>query len=150
MLTQTTASNSLSLARRRGVVAVVVREERLLVIRRAKGIVAPGAYCFPGGGIESGESEQTALRREITEELGVAVQPHSRLWDSVTPWGVELVWWQAHLSIEAAIAPNPSEVAAVHWLTIEEMRGLPELLESNHHFLDALAAGEFSVEGLGS
>jgi 8-oxo-dGTP diphosphatase len=150
MSTPSPFSDSASLPHRRGVVAVVVREQRLLVIRRAKGIAAPGAYCFPGGGIEVGETEQIALRREIDEELGVEVQPLRRLWNSVTPWEVTLAWWEARLSDEAALVPNPDEVAEVHWLTIEEMRALPELLESNHHFLDAMGAGQFSVEGLDS
>ena len=46
--------------RRRGVVAVIVRDQRLLVIRRASGVAAPGMYCFPGGGIEPGEIEEEA------------------------------------------------------------------------------------------
>lgn len=134
--------------RRRGVVAVIVQDARLLVIRRAEGIVAPGSYCFPGGGIEDGESEELALRREMHEELGVAVRPWRRLWQSVTPWGVALAWWQARISNDAELVPNPCEVADVHWLTIEEMRALPELLESNHHFLDTLSSGQIRVDGL--
>ena len=39
---------------RRGVVAVVVLEERFLVIRRSQEVVAPGTYCFPGGAVEAG------------------------------------------------------------------------------------------------
>jgi 8-oxo-dGTP pyrophosphatase MutT (NUDIX family) len=50
---------------RRGVVAVVLRDERFLVIRRAAGVVAPGAFCFPGGGVEGDESETQALVREF-------------------------------------------------------------------------------------
>jgi hypothetical protein len=49
------AENHGGAVRRRGVIAVVVREGRLLVIRRAQCVVAPGAICFPGGGIEPGE-----------------------------------------------------------------------------------------------
>src|SRR5437899_2455576 len=78
---------------RRGVVAVVNRGGRLLVIRRSQQVVAPGAICFPGGGIEAGESETDALVREVQEELGVAVMPLKRLWQSVTPWNVDLAWW---------------------------------------------------------
>ncbi len=44
--------------------AVIERDERLLIIRQAEGIAAPGAYCFPGGGIEKGETEAEALVRE--------------------------------------------------------------------------------------
>lgn len=130
--------------------AVVARGDRLLVIRRAEQISAPGAFCFPGGGIESGESETVALRRELLEELGVRIQPQRRLWESVTPWGVRLFWWQARIESGSIPVANPNEVASVHWMTVQEMRSLPKLLESNHHFLDAMAADSFSVDDLAS
>ena len=130
---------------RRGVVAVIVRGQTLLVIRRAQGIAAPGKYCFPGGGIEQGESEEQALVRELQEELGASVQPLRRLWDSVTPWGVELAWWLAELDERAILVANPAEVAASHWLTIAEMEALEELLESNREFLRRIRAGAIEL-----
>ena len=124
--------------RRRGAVAVIERDERLLIIRRAEGIAAPGAYCFPGGGIEKGETEAEALVREIREELGVGVRPLGRLWQSVTQWQVELAWWLADLEPDAQLAPNPAEVAAIHWVSVAELAAWPGLLSSNHDFLRRL------------
>ncbi|HEY1784258.1 MAG TPA: NUDIX domain-containing protein [Pirellulales bacterium] len=131
---------------RRGVVAVVPRDERLLVIRRSALVVAPGAYCFPGGGIEGEETEPAALVREIQEELGLDIVPLRRLWQSVTPWQVELAWWLVRLPAGAEPVPNPAEVAACEWHTPEAMRRLPGLLESNLAFLDALAAGQICLD----
>ncbi|HVA49739.1 MAG TPA: NUDIX domain-containing protein [Pirellulales bacterium] len=131
---------------RRGAVAVIRDGDKLLVIRRAQQVVAPGAYCFPGGGIEPGESEEEALIRELVEELHVEVRPHRRLWSSVTPWKVELVWWLACLPPGSMPVPAPAEVESFHWHTIDEIGELPELLESNRQFLAALARGEFSLE----
>jgi len=128
--------------RRRGVVAVVVRQGRFLVIRRAAAVVAPGMICFPGGEGEGAETEEETLVREIREELGVAIEPIRRVWRSVTPWQVELSWWLSRIAEGELLRPNPAEVASVHWQTAGELRRLPNLLESNHHFLDALDAGE--------
>ncbi len=128
---------------RHGVVAVIVRDERLLVIRRSQSVVAPGAYCFPGGGIEAGESEEQALRRELVEELSICVEPIRRLWQCTTAWNVRLSWWLASYPSDSMICPNPAEVESTHWLLPSEIRTLPELLSSNHVFLDALDAGEF-------
>ena len=59
----------------RGVVAVVLRGDRFLVIRRSQVVRAPGMHCFPGGSIEAGESESDAVRREMLEELALAAEP---------------------------------------------------------------------------
>lgn len=131
---------------RRGAVAVIVREGRFLVICRSRHVVAPGAYCFPGGAIEPGESEEEALVREISEELRVRIRPIRRVWQSITPWDVALAWWGSEFDATQSITPNPAEVESVHWLTPDEMTGLSGLLESNHAFLDALAAGEVELD----
>ncbi len=131
---------------RRGAVAVIVRDGRLLVIRRSASVVAPGAYCFPGGGIEAGESEEQALVREIEEELGVRVRPVRRIWQSVTAWHVELAWWLAELPSDAQLVPNPAEVESAHWVSAPELPGWDGLLASNHDFLKALAAGEITLD----
>ena len=130
---------------KRGVVAVVPRRDRLLVIRRSQSVVAPGAYCFPGGGIHDDESEPVAVVREMQEELDVAATPRHCLWRSVTPWKVELAWWLVELPADCVLVPNQDEVEAVHWLTPDEMRAIAGLLESNHHFLDAWRRAEFAL-----
>lgn len=131
---------------RRGAVAVIRDRDRLLVIRRSQQVVAPGAYCFPGGGIEFGESEQDALVRELREELNVDVVPLRRLWWSTTPWSVELAWWLARLAPGFSPQPAPAEVESFHWHTVEELVALPDLLQSNRQFLAALARGEISLD----
>ena len=127
---------------RRGVVAVIVREGRFLVIRRSLTVEAPGAYCFPGGAIEPGESEEQALVREIQEELGVAVLPLRRLWVSQTSWQVDLAWWLAEYPLDAVLQLNPAEVALAAWHTPDELAALEGVLESNLAFLAALARGD--------
>ena len=132
---------------RRGAVAVVVRDGRLLVIRRSRHVVAPGMFCFPGGGIESGESDADALVREIREELGVAVRPLRPVWRSTTPWGVRLHWWLSALDADVRLVPDPNEVESVHWYTPDEMARLPDLLPSNRSFLEALRRDQIDLSG---
>ncbi|MCL6504437.1 MAG: NUDIX domain-containing protein [Pirellulales bacterium] len=127
---------------RRGVVGVIVRRGCWLVIRRSHLVAAPGAYCFPGGGIQSDEDEPAALVRELTEELGVSVRPLKHLWQGTTPRGVSLSWWQAWLPEQAVLRPAPFEVAAVHWLAPDLLATLPGLLPSNRQFLSAWSRGE--------
>jgi 8-oxo-dGTP pyrophosphatase MutT (NUDIX family) len=53
---------------RQAVRAVVRRGGEILMLRATS-----GALKFPGGGVEPGESDHAALRREVGEECGLAV-----------------------------------------------------------------------------
>lgn len=54
-------------------IAVVVRGERLLLVRRSHKPDA-GRWGFPGGKIEPGETVIAAALRELAEETGVAAE----------------------------------------------------------------------------
>lgn len=53
--------------------AIVERDGRVLVARRAAGKHMAGYWEFPGGKLEAGETAQACVIRELAEELGVAV-----------------------------------------------------------------------------
>jgi len=53
------------------VAAVLERDGNYLIARRAHHKSLPGKWEFPGGKIESGESSEVALERELNEEFGI-------------------------------------------------------------------------------
>jgi ADP-ribose pyrophosphatase YjhB (NUDIX family) len=55
-----------------GVGAVILHEDRVLLVRRGK---APsfGKWSLPGGLVELGESTREAIEREIREECGIKI-----------------------------------------------------------------------------
>jgi 8-oxo-dGTP diphosphatase len=61
------------------VCAIIEREGRFLIARRSPGRHLALKWEFPGGKVESGESEIEALDRELLEELGVRVEIFERL-----------------------------------------------------------------------
>ncbi len=52
-------------------VALIDRDGRVLLAQRPEGKSMAGLWEFPGGKVEQGESPETALVRELHEELGI-------------------------------------------------------------------------------
>lgn len=59
--------------------ALVDPRGRILVQQRPPGKQMAGLWEFPGGKVEPGETPEAALVRELTEELGIAVDPAALL-----------------------------------------------------------------------
>jgi 8-oxo-dGTP diphosphatase len=61
-----------------GVLAVVVRDSKALVVRRSNPPLA-GRWGFPGGVLELGETVAEGAMRELFEETGVVAEPAGTL-----------------------------------------------------------------------
>jgi 8-oxo-dGTP diphosphatase len=57
---------------------------RFLLTSRPEGKVYAGYWEFPGGKLEAGESVESALRRELHEEIGITI-------GQAEPWNVTLM-----------------------------------------------------------
>ena len=56
------------------VAAVIVKDNKFLITRRAPKLKLEGMWEFPGGKVEKGESLHEAIEREIKEELSCTVK----------------------------------------------------------------------------
>ncbi len=63
---------------------LIDRQGRFLLTSRPTGKVYAGHWEFPGGKLEAGETVEAALRRELTEEIGLCI-------GAVHPWRTQLV-----------------------------------------------------------
>ena len=142
-----TTNNNIPI-RKRAVVGVILRDNCFLTIRRSQMVAAPGKICFPGGGIEPGETESIALVREMMEELGVAATARQRLFETVTPWGTSVAWWHATIAADAQLIPNREEIAESFWHLPQQLIAERELLSSNREFLQAWGRGVFAIPGI--
>ena len=132
-------------SRRKGVVAVIFRDNRLLVIRRSQKVTAPGMLCLPGGGIEPGEQETEALVREMREELNLQVTPKKRCWRNKTSWGTDQAWWHATITDDQEPIANPEEVAEIFWMTKRQIQVSDRMLPSLPDFLVAMQQGQVDL-----
>jgi len=129
---------------RHGAIGVLLDEtSRFLVIRRSDTVRAPGRLCFPGGGVEPGETQQDAVVRELQEELAITVSPIRKVWENETASGVRLHWWLVETQEEPT--PNPEEVAEWMWMTAEQLASEQSTLATNLAFLNAIECREIEL-----
>lgn len=59
--------------------AIIEHNNKVLICQRSGRMKLPFKWEFPGGKVEIGESKEECLKREIQEELGLAVEVGSAL-----------------------------------------------------------------------
>lgn len=94
-------------------VGVLVRADgAFLLTSRPEGKVYAGYWEFPGGKLETGESVEQALWRELQEELGIEI-------GAVTPWRVEMVDY-------------PHALVRLNFCKVYEWQGVLQMRESQN------------------
>jgi 8-oxo-dGTP diphosphatase len=97
------------------VIAAAVLQPRglLLVSKRA----APDVYYLPGGKPEPDEAPLDCLRREVAEELGVAIEEAEPFTEVHAPAALEGVpmWMSVFLTRLAGVPAPAAEIASLRW-----------------------------------
>jgi 8-oxo-dGTP diphosphatase len=111
---------------REGVMAVILKGDAVLAIRRGPRGPYSGHWSVPSGHIEPGETQAAAMVREVAEEVGLVVTPGAKVWECPTDDGSYLLhWWTALLDDPAPrLVLDPGEVSEARWVTAAEFVAL--------------------------
>ncbi|WP_019850252.1 (deoxy)nucleoside triphosphate pyrophosphohydrolase [Desulfitobacterium sp. PCE1] len=63
--------------------AIIVKGKKVLIARRAPGEKHAGGWEFPGGKVETGETPEACLRRELSEEFGIETEVQAYIQSSL-------------------------------------------------------------------
>jgi 8-oxo-dGTP diphosphatase len=109
------------------VAAVIERDRRYLITRRLDGTHLAGFWEFPGGKIGPDEPPEAALKRELSEELGVSAEV-GELLESVD-WSypektVHILFFRCAIEGD----PRPLQGQEMLWIEAAELpsRNFPE------------------------
>ena len=95
--------------------AIVERDGTFLVTRRPRGVHLGGLWEFPGGKCEPGESHPECLRREIQEELGIAIEVNGEVFTVSHAYDDRIV--ELHFfACDIAAEPRPLIGQEIRWV----------------------------------
>lgn len=123
------------------VAAIIIKDQKIFATQRGYGEFKNG-WEFPGGKIESGESPEHALEREIREELDAKIRV-GELFDTI-----EYDYPNFHLSMKCFLCSLISdqltlrEHEAAKWLTKENLSSV-EWLPADIIIIDKLKSLNF-------
>ncbi|MEV0727566.1 (deoxy)nucleoside triphosphate pyrophosphohydrolase [Polymorphospora sp. NPDC050346] len=106
---------------RRVVGAAIVEAGRVLACARSSPPEAAGKWEFPGGKVETGESDVAALIRECEEELGVRIEVGDRVGHDVPLGRGDAVLGVYLARLRDEVRPRPLEHAELRWLAPDEL-----------------------------
>jgi 8-oxo-dGTP diphosphatase len=116
------------------VAVVIKRNNKFLLIKRAKHGAAEGYWCPITGAVEQGETQAQAVTREAQEEMGITVEPIQKVWECYTEDRKYLLhWWQVNI-LRDATTINPDEVKEYGWFNVDEMKTIRKMFTADLHF----------------
>ena len=101
--------------------AIICKDGKFLICQRPKGKNCELLWEFPGGKIESGETVEACIVREIQEELGVTLRILQKFTDVIYEYPDKTVHLHFFLAEIASGELTCKEHNALAWITADEI-----------------------------
>jgi len=124
--------------------AFLTKNGRLLIAQRKPAGSLPNKWEFPGGKVETGETPENCLKREMEEEFGIDVTVGEYLGESVFHYvhgtikllAYRTTWNAGELLVKAH--------KAIEWVQISDLSGY-DFAPADLPFVDKLRRGEIEL-----
>ncbi|MBN1829754.1 MAG: (deoxy)nucleoside triphosphate pyrophosphohydrolase [Deltaproteobacteria bacterium] len=124
--------------------AVLVKNGKILIARRRAGDPLAGCWEFPGGTVESGESPEACLAREMKEEFDIDVAIGSFLGESFhhcDDGHIRLLFYRTFWTGGELASMVHDKVA---WVTVEKLEHYA-FAPADRHFAERCIKGEITL-----
>lgn len=101
--------------------AIIIKNECIFIAQRNHDDELSGKWEFPGGKIESTESPQECLRRELLEEFGIESRIGDFLGESIFDHGNKIVHLLGYFAYHISGEFKPVIHQNIKWITADKL-----------------------------
>ena len=106
---------------KRVVLGVVLHNDKILLVQKIDGSNQKPQWQLPGGTVESNESDERAIKREVFEETGITCTPTEKLGERTHPNTKQLIsYWRCEYKTGKASVKEPEKFISVLWVGKED------------------------------
>jgi 8-oxo-dGTP diphosphatase len=119
-------------------VGVIQRKNKYLICQRKKGRRYELKWEFPGGKLESNETIEDCLRRELKEELAIEIHSIKRIHTEAAYYEDGGLFNVAYCFVSIFYGePQNIVFEQIRWVTLDELKKM-DMLDGNKPFIDNL------------
>ncbi len=131
---------------------IISEDMKVLLIKHTGNDGRPDDWLFPGGGKLSGESDETAVKREIMEETCLDIEPRGMIAEIELPEdGLYYSAKMFHFEYDGSSVPSPGTepedeneayytISEVKWIDLSDLSRIPAEYRSFPHMPERLEA----------